>query len=344
MKTRLLYLTLGAILTGVAGAAATDGSMWKKNRISVSFKAVFNIDAEFVDPGSTFALSDPGPDTGSAEDRTYDNGYNLVDSTGNNHGGTIGTWYWGFSDMSQVSSDNLVLQSTSSTASGRTTETDEPYLGFEMTYNRELGVKGRVHYGVEGAFGFFNVWIRDTDPVPGETTVVTDTFSLNGYVPTAPVQNPDTFGPIIQSSVSLSDNRQVSTTAGTGIAGSRTVDANVYGFRLGPYMDIDLGKDWYLTFSGGLAFAAIDSDFSLSESVSLPSGDALRAGDDGSTDWVVGGYVSGSVGYKLSQNIALFAGAQYEALGDIQENIEGKEMILHMGGAVAGVAGVSVSF
>lgn len=344
MKTCLLQLTLSAALVGIAGAAPPDDTPWKKNRISVSFKAVFNIDAEFVDPGTQFALSDPGPDTGSAEDRTYDNGYNLVDSTGNNHGGTIGTWYWGFTDMSQVSGDNLVMESTSVTAGGTTTETDEPYLGFEMTYDRELGVKGRVHYGVEGAFGFFNVWIKDTDALPGTTTVTTDTFSLNGYVPTMPVQNPDTFGPIIESTVSPSDNRQVTTTGGTGVAGSRTVDANVFGFRLGPYMDIDLGKDWYLTFSGGLAFAAIDSDFGLSESVSLPSGDAVRAGTDGSTDWVVGGYVSGSVGYRLSQAISLFAGAQYEALGDVQENIDGKQMILHMGGAVSGVAGISVSF
>ena len=88
----------------------------------------------------------------------------------------------------------------------------------------------------------------------------------------------------------------------------------------------------------------MDSDFGLFESVSLPSGDALRAGSDGSTDWVLGGFVSGNVGYALSENVAVFVGAQYLALGDVRENIGGKEMILHLGGAVSGVAGVSVSF
>jgi hypothetical protein len=140
----------------------------------------------------------------------------------------------------------------------------------------------------------------------------------------------------------VSNDRQISTTTGTGVGGARTIEANVYGFRLGPYVDVS--KDWYLTFSGGLAFAAIDNDFSLSESLSLPGGDASRAGSEGSLDWTVGGYVSGSVGHKLSENVAVFAGARWQALGDVSENIGGKELIFHMGGAVSGLAGVSVSF
>lgn len=342
MCVRLVCLMLSAVVIEVADAAPAGNAMHPRNRISVSFRAAFQIDAEFVDTESKFALSDPGPDSGSAEDRTYDNGYNLVDSTGNNHGGTIGTWYWGFSDLDQVSGDNLVLQSTSATASGSTTETDQPYLGIELTYDRELGMNGRLHYGLEGAFGFFNVSITDTQPVPGETIVVTDTFGLNGYVPTVPVQNPDTYGPIIDSTIS--DNRQVSTTSGTGGTGWREVNANVYGFRVGPYVDVDLGKHWYATFSGGFAFAAIDNDFGLSESVSLPNGEATRAGSEGGTDWALGGYVSGSINLGLSQNVAVFLGGQYQALEDVRQNVSGKEMILHLGGAVFGVAGVSVSF
>jgi hypothetical protein len=334
----------GVLTIGIAAAhaEAESESLWKRNRISVSFKAVFNIDAEFVDPGSTFSLSDPGPDTGSVEERTYDNGFNRVDITGNNHGGVIGTWYWDYSDPSQISGGNLVVESTSASTSGSSTATDEPYLGFEITYNRELGAKGRVHYGIEGAFGFFNVSITDTDPLPGTTTVVTDSFSLDGQIPAAPPTGYTFEGP--HQVISSTPVRTVNTTAGTGVAGTRTVDSDVYGFRLGPYMDVDLGKDWYLTFSGGLAFAAVDSDFKLFESVSLPSGDALRAGNDGSTDWVFGGFVSGSLGYSITENLGLFVGGQYEALGDVQENIGGKQMILHLGGAVSGLAGISVSF
>jgi hypothetical protein len=348
MKKCIMILSLSLLAAGAAKAGGAETADWKRNRISVSFKAVFNIDAEFIDSGTVFSESDPGAADGRGDvNRTYNNpeeNYNKVDSTGNNHGGTIGTWYWGFSDMSQIpGNDTLVMTSTSATASGSTSSTDEPYLGFEMTYNRELGVKGRVHYGIEGAFGFFNVSITDTAPLPGTTTVITDTFGLNGYVPTAPVQNPDTFGPIIDSTVSQ-NNRQVTSTGGTGIAGSRSVDANIYGFRLGPYMDVDLGKDWFLTFSGGLAFAAVDSGYDLFESYSLPGGDVLRAGSDETTDWVVGGYVAGQVGYALSRRVSLFVGAQYQALGDVQQNIGGQEMILHLGGAVSGVAGVSVSF
>ena len=211
-----------------------------------------------------------------------------------------------------------------------------------MTYNRELGSKGRVHYGIEGAFGFFNVSITDTSPLPGTTTTVTDSFSLNGAIPPLPPTGFTFEGPGMV--IGSTPTRTSTVTQGTGIAGVRSVDANVYGFRVGPYMDVDLGKDWYLTFSGGLAFAVVDSDFGLFETVSLPSGDALRAGSDGSTDWVLGGFVAGSVAYSLSENVSLFVGGQYQALGDVRENIGGKEMILHLGGAVSGVAGISISF
>ncbi len=342
MKSTIVSLSLAMLAVAAADADVEHSVAWKRNRVSVSFKAAFNIEAEFIDAGSTFALSDPGPATGSAEERTYDNGFNKVDITGNNHGGLIGTWFWDYSDPSQVSGGSVTMQSTSATVSGSTTATDEPYLGFELTYNRELGAKGRIHYGIEGAFGFFNVSITDTDPLPGITATVTDSFSLNGGIPTAPPTGYTFQGP--HQVISSTPSRAVTTTAGSGIGGVRNIDANVYGFRLGPYMDIDLGKDWYLTLSGGLAFAAVDSDFGLFESVSLPSGDALRAGSEGGTDWVLGGYVSGSVGYALSENVSIFVGAQYQALGDVQETIGAKEMILHLGGAISGVAGVSVSF
>ena len=118
MKTQITALSLVCLIIGTASADVADSSMWKRNRVSVSFKATFNIEAEFVDPGSTFALSDPGPPTGSAEERTYDNGFSRVDITGNNHGGLIGTWYWDYSDVSQLAGGNIAMQSTSATASG----------------------------------------------------------------------------------------------------------------------------------------------------------------------------------------------------------------------------------
>ena len=231
MKARILSLSLSLLVISAANADVADSSMWKRNRISVSFKATFNVDAEFVDPGTTFALSDPGPDTGGAEERTYDNGLNRVDITGNDHGGVIGTWYWDYTDPGQIAGGGITMESTKATASGSTTATDEPYLGFEMTYNRELGSKGRVHYGVEGAFGFFNVSITDTDPLPGTTTVTTDTFSLDGQIPAAPPTGYTFEGP--HQVISSTPTRTVTTTTGTGIAGARTVDANVYGFRRG---------------------------------------------------------------------------------------------------------------
>ena len=121
------------------------------------------------------------------------------------------------------------------------------------------------------------------------------------------------------------------------------MDANVYGSRVGP-QDVEVGKDWYLTLSSGFAIAAGESNSGLFERISLPSGDALQTGSDGSTDSVLGGHVSGSAAYALSENILPFVGAQYQALGDVREHSGGKETALHLGGAVSELAGISVSF
>lgn len=351
MRALFLILTLSLALEGLVVGAPLGCP--QRNRIGLSFKATFNIEAEFIDNGTEISASNPGLADGRGDvNRTYDNpgsNYVLVDITGNRHFTSptnyiVGTWGWGFSDLSQVSGDNLVMTSTSATAIGSTTESDDPYFGAEFTYSRELVVRKNVHFGLEGAFGFFNVTIHDTDPVPGRTTVTTDVFNLNGYVPSVPDQNPTNRpGPIISSTVT-GTNRTVTTTQGTAVEGFRTVNANVYGLRLGPYVDVDFGDDWYLTLSGGIAVAAIDNHLEVSESLPSSYGDSAREGRDGRLDWTMGGYVAASMNYRLTDRVSVFAGAQYHVLGDLERDVADKTMILHLGGTVSGVAGISYTF
>src|SRR6266699_2001460 len=82
------------------------------NRIGINYRMGLNISVDFRKLGG-LALSNPGPRTGSAVNRNYDDGYVLVDSS-TNAGGY--TWYWGYTSSNSVQGGNLVLQSDATLA------------------------------------------------------------------------------------------------------------------------------------------------------------------------------------------------------------------------------------
>src|ERR1041385_8660967 len=113
-----------------------------QNRLDFSFRSSFNLNSRFKHVGSFPAQSNPGSATGLSN-HTYDDGYNLLDSTGNEHfhgvGFTQGTWNWGYSHFSQVNNNGDVngtvdMHSDSTTGGIASAQDDGPHPGFEMTY------------------------------------------------------------------------------------------------------------------------------------------------------------------------------------------------------------------
>jgi hypothetical protein len=120
--------------------------------------------------------------------------------------------------------------------------------------------------------------------------------------------------------------------------GKREFDADIYGFRFGPYFEWPFANKWALHFSGGLAMASINSDFSFTDTRS-----GARASDDDS-DWNFGGYASGTILYNLKSNIDIFAGAQFQHLGDYTHKLSGNKAELDLGESVFAVLGMGFSF
>src|SRR5262249_36267270 len=79
-------------------AYADDEGPMTQNRIGLNYRMGLNITVDFRKLGG-LALSDPGPATGGAVSRNYDNGYNRVDSS-TNAGGV--TWNWGYEHSQSV--------------------------------------------------------------------------------------------------------------------------------------------------------------------------------------------------------------------------------------------------
>jgi hypothetical protein len=295
------------------------------------------------------ALSNPGSPTGSAVNRNYDNGYNRVDVS-TNAGGM--TWYWGYQNPNSVQGDNLSLQSyaTRENASSNNRQ-DDPQSGVEIFYQRELlrGKKWRL--GATAAFGYTYVSINDSHTLKSTVYRTNDTYSLGGIIPPLAPYN-GTFqgpGPLISSTPS-SRSTDVLARAAT-ISGERSVESDVFTWRLGPYLELPIYKRLSLLIEGWLTLAVTDTTFRYKEKVTIsdPSNDielvsGTRRGSGSETDFLVGAYAGGSLEYELTKKITLLAGAHYQSAGETVDHLGKRESLLNFGGSVIVSVGAIYSF
>ena len=311
------------------------------NRFGISFGMSFNTSVDFRGAGA-FASPGAARMTPGADPFNYDDGYVLTDSSGNVFGLTR---YWGYDNASQVpGNDTILMHRTSATGATAKDRGDDPQLGFQLTYNRELGRNEKVRWGFEAAFGFMNVCVNDSQPIPFGVTRLTDAYPLNGVIPPpAPYYH----GP----NLSLGGNPVIGATPVTSTAGSvlgtvngtRRFEADLYEFRLGPYVEFPLGTNWTVTLSGGLALVDVNSDFSFKETVSV-SGIAPAAGAGSHSDLLFGGYAAANLNYKVNESWGLFTGVQFHAVGDYSHRENGRTAVLKLGETIFLVFGASYSF
>ena len=313
------------------------------NRFGVSYRMGFNISARFKNLGGFPALSNPGPAT-SGVDHTYDDGYNRVDSSGNTGGAT---WFWGYENASQLpGNDTVVMSSSSSAATGKLTRDEDPQHGIEISYARELGRSESCKWGIETAFNFTDVTMGDNRTIFGSVTKTNDAYSLGGTIPPAAPyshgRDPSGSDPLINDT----PIRNVTTLSrGALVAGSRQFDAEIYGLRVGPYVEIPLSEHVSFSLSGGFTLLSVNSDFKYRETVTLTGvGTRTTSGNGSRSEWMPGGYVGGNFNYAVAENVKLFAGAQYQAAGTYSHKENGKKVELDLGNSVFVNLGVGFSF
>lgn len=326
-----------------------------KNRLTLAYRLGLNITADFRKLGGFAALTDPGADTGTLVDRNYDNGYNRVDRTGNDHqpGFPNTTWNWGFQGGDSVQGNSIVLQSASSPANAVSRDNDDGVNhGFEIGYQRELYREEKWRAGLEGAFGFTSLTIRDTRVLQNQVDLITDTYAVPGGVETIPgypFGPSDSYsgtyegpGPLMDSTLDPGQRVRSVITQSTTITGRRELDANIYLIRLGPYIEFPLTEKLALFLNGGLNLAIGDTRFSYTETVAYDGTvRAVRAATGSQTDLLVGGYAGGGFGYTIDEHWGVLAGAQFQTAGRSINNQGGKEAVLDMGETIVVTVGVS---
>ncbi len=320
------------------------------NKVGLSYRMGLNMVVDFRKLGG-LQLSDPGPATGSAYNRTYDNGYNRVDIAGNQGGMT---WNWGYQSAGSATPAAITLQSDSTPATATSgTYQDGPQSGVELSYSRELRRGKRWRAGLETGLGYTAVSIEDDQTLTYHATRISDSFALNGVIAPLPPYA-GTFegpGPLLSSVLTPSQRSVTGLSSAAIIRGERRVDSDVFTFRLGPYLEVPLNQKFAITLSGGLTLAVANTKFSFRETVSISDPaygiqltSPARSGAEWSTDFLVGGYAGANLSYAISEKVGVFAGAMFQAAGESINHAKGKDSILDLGKSVIVSIGATYSF
>ena len=351
-------LIMASVLAATVASAQTDGAVAgaglkldddspaPRNRFGLSYRLGFTISARFKGLGSQRVLNPRLTPNGDAWN--YDDGYNLEDTP---YFPSTMTAYWGYTGpkATQAPGDGF-LHLSQTTYGGDVTSSrgnGDPQQGLELSYNRELGQIGRNRWGLEGAFNYMTLVIKNNETLFGNAIKHTDKFDLQGVIiPDPPVYG--TKGPpggANQPAISHIAVPDTSVNITTTLAGQRKIDADVYGFRLGPYLEVPIYKRLALSLSGGLAVAAVNSQFNYNEVVSVPGiGVFAQSGAGSRSEVLFGVYAGGSVSYSFSKSWSAFVGGQYQNVGHFSHQVGGKVAELDFAKTAILNTGIGFSF
>jgi len=373
MKIKLLalsFVSFAAIAIGnsaaeepAASAPVEEPRALSPDHYGASFRLGFNINASFKNsgayngqghlvpvPGQGLQYQNGNPNGDANGNRTYEDGYIWRDSSGN----TLGySRYWGYDSASQYNPANgtIAMHSSSSPGVDSSGRNGDPALGFEISYQRDFDTKPDRRWGIEATFNYMNVGIHDDAPLTGRGTFLTDSYQLpttegGGFVIAPPA--PYAHGP----DLSASGNPVITSTPAsrtmdpvvTRITGSRNLDANVFGWHVGPYFVVPLGSKAALEVSGGLAVAVVLSDFNFSETIMTPTVQASVAHGNSQSQVGAGGFVSGNFTLALSERWKILAGCQFQNVGRYDNEVAGRQARLDLSKSVFVCAGAIFSF
>jgi hypothetical protein len=343
----------GMVLFGTAVSAEQDESTYlnSTNRLTLSLRFGLNIHSSFKSIGGSLLV--PGSAAGSGQLTpngdlyNYDDGYVLTDSTGNFLGLTT---YWGYDNASQYNAGADTIAFHNNTAPGIQSDESKPYPGVELTYDRQFGGNENWHgirYGLEGAINYLRISFQDNNAFGATVTTVTSVYQLPGTTPpAAPFQGTFDGSP---GGYSLIGATPISTSTavipGATLLAQDKFDGNLWGLRLGPYVDFPVTDNLSLHLSAGLAVGLLYDQASWQESITVPGvGTTTGSGNGSDFDVLWGGYISLDASYQFDKHWGVEGGVQFEDLGKYKHNFSGREVDLNLSRSVFVQVGVSYSF
>lgn len=341
-----ILAALTAVLLVSTASAADQSDTNRLNRFGFSARIGFGVTAKFKSLGQ-LSLAAPRT-TPNGHAFNYDDGYVLTDVSGN-----FGdqTWYWGYDGPGQISGDTILMHRSSVLPNLPSTQGragDDPSIGGELTYNREFCTSGRARYGLEAALNFMNFCLDDRRPLSANVSRLTDTypFTPGTTPPLAPPTYQGSFdGPGFVIGATPTDSTTVIIPNGATITGQRKYDAQIWGFRLGPYAQIALCTNVDLTLSAGLAAGLVCASASWNETINVTGGGTATSSGRGSdTGLLLGGYASAKARWQFSERWSVDGGVQFQSLGVYNHSLGGRNVELNLSKSIFIVIGLGYSF
>jgi hypothetical protein len=326
------------------------------NRLTLSFRFGLNISARFKGFGSGGGLFASGSGgngrfTKDGSPYNYEDGYVLTDSTGDFLNFSS---YWGYDNASQYNQVANTFAFHNSSASGISTgqspDSHQSDPGFELTYDRQFGKKRNwhdMHYGLEGAFNYLNISFNNNSISGANVSTTTDTYQFGGIAGQQPAPgfqgrfagnpgDPVMIVPMLSSVTSTSAGSFLSHDAFNG---------DLWGFRLGPYVEFPMSEKWSLHLSGGLALGLLDDNELSQQTLNVPGIGTLTASGQSSDFQILWGYyISLDAVYQFNQRWGIEGGVQFEDLGTYDHTFTGREVQLDLSRSLFVQVGVSYSF
>jgi hypothetical protein len=349
-RNQLLIQLTGALLFASVASAQSqqDDQRNSTNHLSLSLRFGMGISAKFKGIGGGLQPGTPaanGRRTPDGDAYNYDDGYVLTDVSGN-FGNQ--TWYWGYDNSSQVSGNQILFNRTTAPGlpSSKSAD-DEPYTGVELTYERQLGIKENWHnlrYGIEGAANYMPISLNLNNRFTGNLSRLTDAYGFTPGTtpPSAPYQGTFNGPGFVIDSIPTSTINAIS---GATILEQDRFEANLFGFRLGPYLEYPINDRLSLRASGGLALGLLDASASWRQSISIPGeGTTLLSGQSERLTVLWGGYVSVNAAWQLSEHWNVEGGVQFQDLGKYSQKLGLRKVELDLSHSVFILVGIGYTF
>ncbi len=322
----------------------------KLNRFGIAYRAGYNFNASIKGMAPFRSGFNLDPSIARGVDREYDDGFVEVDSSGN-AGGL--TWKWGYLDPSQISSDGEWLYehifSGEPDSAVRKLHGDDPQTGIELTYNRQfeqLANLTNTPWGFLAGISQTRFGVSDRQSLSATLHATTDAYALGGITPPSAPFLPCCETPGIPLIDDLPHRTFSTVPHGASISGHRNFDADIYGLRLGPYVQLPIGDHLSLSASMGLALGLIESEFSYDNTLEIPNSSARlnqshRSSDSGI---LAGWYADLQLLVPVYKALKATVGFQYQSLGSYQHTTDFDRVEMDLGQTHFFTIGLSYSF
>jgi hypothetical protein len=326
-----------------AAAQEAPANDWTRH-IRLGVQVGLNISADFGLAGQ-FAVSGtaPGPAGVGGANHVYDDGYVLVDSTGNALGRTS---YWGYESATQfdAGAQTLTFHSARSFTQNSSASVDgNPMVGLDLAFGGRIGRALGGEIGWDLGFGLLPITIQDDRALATTLTRTVHSFATGGIVvPDAPYNGGSSgVGPTIPDvATALPDD----VIAGT-ITGDRELELMLYALRLGPTLQWQLAPRWSVQVSAGGSLGIVSGDYNFDETILLTDGStAFNSGSSGATEVTFGGYASAMVMWRTAERADIYLGAQFMTLGKTQFSSGGRTAELDLSSGIYLMTGLNWPF